>query len=576
MFALYGNGVGSGIAIGTARVIRRSSQDIPSYDIDPENLEQEVIRLEEAIEGAISALKAIDVQLPSEGASEIRGILGAHLLMLEDPMLSQEPISIIREQGINAEAALLRHAINLEKLFSEIGDPYLSSKSVDVAQVIDRIQGVLLNEKDDLDAPHEGAFDGEIIASNDLAPADTIELKKHRIRGFITNLGSPISHTAILARSLKIPAVVGLHGGIRYLQTGDRLIIDGKRGVVLVNPDETTLKAYRKRRKKILRGFQELGSLVEETSSSLDGVEVALSSNIESPGEILESELQNAAGVGLYRTEFLYMNRTRMPDEEEQYQLYSQVLKQTSRPVTFRTLDLGADKQLGGNSVNDAMITHSPLGRRAIRLCLHDLTLFKPQLRAIYRASVHGKVRLLIPMISNIDELDQLFFLLDEVHEELRSQGFDFDSGVPVGGMVEVPATAVAADLFADRLDFLTIGTNDLIQYTLAIDRVDDEVNYLYDPLHPSILRLIKTTIDAGNAARIPVSMCGEMAGDVRYTRVLLGMGLRNFSMDPSAILEVKYRVRLTDISKIQCKAEQLLKTADQKLVKQLIDEINA
>ena len=580
MLALYGNGVGTGIAIGAARVIRRTDQEIPHYDIDPENLGQEVDRLKLAIKSATQRLAAIDAQLPDQGASEIRGILDAHLLMLDDPMLNQEPVSIIREQGINAEAALQQHANDLEKIFSEIDDPYLSSKSVDVAQVINRIQGALMDEQGDRGIwPEgeiaEGEFDSEIIVANDLTPADTIELNKHSVRAFITNLGSPISHTAIVARSLKIPAIVGLHGGIRFLRTGDQLIIDGKRGVVLANPDEATLEAYRIRKEKILRRFQELEALVEESASSLDGVEVALNSNIELPEEILESESLNAAGVGLYRTEFLYMNRAVIPDEEELYEKYSQILNRTSRPVTFRTLDIGGDKQIDGISTNN-LITNPALGRRAIRLCLHDLALFKPQLRAIYRAAVHGRVKLLVPMLSNIEELDQLFILLHEVREELRFQGYDFDPDVPIGGMIEVPAAAISADLFADKLDFLAIGTNDLIQYTLAIDRVDDEVNYLYDPLHPSILRLIKTTIDAGIAARIPVSMCGEMAGNVRYTRVLLGMGLRDFSMDLSAILEVKRQVRLTDTSKIQPMVERLLKTADQMQVKRLVDEINA
>ena len=270
------------------------------------------------------------------------------------------------------------------------------------------------------------------------------------------------------------------------------------------------------------------------------------------------------------------MNRDTMPDEEEQYDIYSTVLQQTTSPVTIRTLDLGADKQVDGGRVSDTITTNPALGRRAIRLCLHDLSLFKPQLRAIFRASVHGKVRLMIPMISNIDELDQLFGLLDEVKQELTGQGYDFDPDVPVGGMVEVPAAAISADLFAERLDFLSIGTNDLIQYTLAIDRIDDEVNYLYDPLHPSILRLIKMTIDAGNEANIPVSMCGEMAGDAKYTRILLGMGLRDFSMDPSTLLEVKRQVRLTDTTKIKQIVGRLLKTSDQSQVQDIVREINA
>jgi phosphotransferase system enzyme I (PtsI) len=576
MFALHGNGVGSGIAIGTARVLRRPGHDIPHYDIDDNQVESEIHRLEKAIVSAAESLKQVLEQFSADGAGEVRAILGAHQLMLEDPMLVQEPVNIIRDNKINAESALRQHAGNLARIFSEIDDPYLSSKSADIEQVISRIQGELLEQQNDLVSEPDGTLDGEIIVANDLTPADTVELRKHTISAFLTNLGGPISHTAILARSMKIPAIVGLHGGIRYLRNGDLLIIDGKRGVVLVNPDEAALETYRRRQEKIIRAHQAMDLLLEARASTLDGVEVTLSSNIELPEEISESVAQNADGVGLYRTEFMYMNRKDMPDEEEQYDIYCRVLEKTTRPVTIRTLDLGADKQVDGGRANDAIITNPALGRRAIRLCLHDLSLFKPQLRAIYRASAHGKVKMMIPMLSNVDELDQLFALLDEVRLELGEQGYEFDSKIPVGGMVEVPAAAISADLFAERLDFLSIGTNDLIQYTLAIDRVDDEVNYLYDPLHPSILRLIQMTIDAGKSANIPVSMCGEMAGDTRYTRVLLGMGLRDFSMDPATILEVKHQIRLTDFAKIKPWVDKLMKAGKPQAIKELINEINA
>ena len=575
MFTLHGNGVGAGIAIGTARVIHRPGQETPKYNIEPEQIEQEVERLTQSIENAVRTLSTIKKQLPDYGAGEVKAILGAHLLILQDPMLSQEPISIIRAQGLNAETALQQHAEHLEKMFNEIDDPYLSSKSVDVSQVINRIQGELLDEHDDLTAQPEGKFDDEIIVANDLTPADTIELKKHRIGAFITSFGGPISHTAIIARSMKIPAIVGLHGAIRYLRTGDLLVIDGKRGVVLVNPDEVTLVTYRQRRERIVKRIQAMDSLRDASAETLDGVPISLNSNIDLAEEIMESVSQKADGVGLYRTEFLYMNREALPDEEEQYQIYSRVLQQSNTPVTIRTLDLGADKQVNGGRLSDTMITNPALGQRAIRLCLHDLSLFKPQLRAIYRASAHGQTKLLIPMLSNMDELEQLFVLLDEVRQELANQGYDFDHDIPVGGMVEVPAVAIAVDLFAERLDFLSIGTNDLIQYTLAIDRIDDKVNYLYDPLHPAILRLIKMIIEAGKVAHIPVSMCGEMAGNIEYTRMLLGMGLRDFSMDTSMLLQVKQQVRLTNIAKIVPQIDPLLKTANQRTIKQIISEIN-
>ncbi len=574
MFTLHGNGVGTGVAIGKARILRRPGQEIPHYQIDKDQTENEVCRLRSAIQSATISLKQVMDQLP-DSAGEIRALIGAHLLMLDDPMLSQEPISIIRESGVNAESAMHQHATNLEKVFSAIDDPYISSKSADIEQVIGRIQGELLDQDFDLSSQSDGSFDGDIIVANDLTPADTVELRKHTISAFLTNLGGPISHTAILARSMKIPAIVGLHGGIKYLRNDDLLIIDGKRGVVLVNPDEVALQTYRRRREKIIRVQQEMDMLLDADASTLDGIDVRLSSNIGLPEEITESVSQNADSVGLYRTEFMYMNRDTLPDEDEQLRIYCQVMAKTDRPVTIRTLDLGADKQVDGGRTSDALTTNPALGRRAIRLCLHDLSLFKPQLRAIYRASAFGKVRLMVPMVSNIDELDQLYALLEEVKRELTAQRIEFDANVPIGGMIEVPAAAIAADLFADRLDFLSIGTNDLIQYTLAIDRVDDEVNYLYDPLHPSILRLIKMTIDAGNAAGIPVAMCGEMAGDIRYTRVLLGMGLRDFSMDPATIMQIKHQVRLTDVKKTEKDVEMLLKTGNPKSAKEIIDRIN-
>ncbi len=579
MFALHGNGVGGGIAIGKARVILKPSKDVARYEIHDASVYEELQRFKSAMERAQHGIELTLQKMPEEGAGEIRAILGAHLLMLQDPELSQEPARMIEQEKINAEAALQQYADHLMRIFNAIDDPYLRSKFTDVVQAINRVQGELAGSGDELIDLSEGEVDGEIICANDLTPADAITLKRHRIGAFITNLGGPTSHTAILARSMKIPAIVGLHGAIRYIRTGDQLIIDGKRGVVLVNPDQAAIVDYHERRAKIIKGQQRLDSLVNEAASSLDGVQISLNSNIELPGEtsgeIADSVAQNADGVGLYRTEFLVMNREIMPDEEEQYQIYASVIKNLAKPITIRTLDLGADKKVDGGRASDNSITNPALGRRAIRLCLHDLGLFKPQLRAIYRAAIHGEIRMLIPMISNMDELDQLDILLQEVRQELTNQGQEFRGDVPVGAMIEVPAAAIAADLFAQRLDFLSIGTNDLIQYTLAIDRVDDEVNYLYDPLHPAILRLIKLTIDAGNGAGIPVSMCGEMAGNPSYTRILLGLGLRDFSMDPAAILEVKQRIRLTDVEKIRADVELLLTTADQSEFRSLIEKIN-
>ena len=575
MFALHASGIGSGIVIGAARIIRQAGGEAAEFAITDGQVEAEIARLQGAVARARTALQKIRDELPADVPEEIAAFLGIHLMILEDSALREGPADIIRERNINAEAALDRHAGKLDAFFQDIPDPYLSGKSTDVAQVIARIRGELLGKPVALSEQPEGAFTGEIIVANDLTPADAVELKRRRIGAFITNLGGPISHTAILARSLGIPAIVGLHGATRYLRDGDRLVIDGKRGVVLVNPDAAALAAYQRRGEKIRRRIQELDSLRDAEATTLDGEAVSLQVNIELPDEASEGVSRNAHGVGLYRTEFLFMNRRQMPDEEEQFKVYADVVERTRRPVTIRTLDLGADKQVDGGRASEGVSINPALGRRAIRLCLHDLGLFKPQLRAIYRVSALGPVRIMVPMLSSMEELHQLFVLLDQVKAELIREGRDFDSRAPVGGMIEVPAAAVAADLFARKLDFLSIGTNDLIQYTLAIDRIDDEVNYLYDPLHPSVLRLIKNTIDAGKAAGIPVAMCGEMAGDAAYTRILLGMGLREFSMDPASLLEVKRQVRLTDTARLKERVAELLSTAEPERIREMAAEIN-
>ena len=579
MFTLHASGIGSGIAIGAARIIRRPGQEIPEFPIEHDLVGAEIARLEQAVARAAASLEKIRDDLPAEVPEEIVSFLGIHLMILRDPVLIEQPAAIIRQHKINAEAALTRHAGKLDKFFKDIHDPYLSGKSADVAQVIHRIQGELLGNPGDLSDQLEGVpgndLAGEIIVANDLTPADAIELKRHRIGAFVTNLGGPISHTAILARSMGIPAIVGLHGAIHYLRSGDLLVIDGKRGVVLVDPDEAALAAYQRRREKIRRRIQELDSLRDAEAVTLDGETVSLLVNIELPDDISENVSDNTQGVGLYRTEFLFMNRERIPDEEEQFEVYAEVVGRTNRPVTIRTLDLGADKQVDGGRASDAVAINPALGRRAIRLCLHDLGLFKPQLRAIYRVSAFGRVRIMVPMVSSMEELNQLFALLEQVRRELTQEGHDFDPAAPVGGMIEVPAAAIAADLFARKLDFLSIGTNDLIQYTLAIDRADDEVNYLYDPLHPSVLRLIQHTIEAGKSAGIPVSMCGEMAGDASYTRILLGLGLREFSMDPASLLEVKRQIRLADINKLVPQVAEMMKTAESDQIRQMAAEIN-
>ncbi|MFC1665243.1 phosphoenolpyruvate--protein phosphotransferase [Pseudomonadota bacterium] len=575
MLTLHGAGIGSGIAIGMAFVLNRDKPEIPEYILPNDHIEPEIQRFRNAIARASEHLSKLGEELPESAPSEILTFLEAHRLMLNDPMLAEAPITTIREKRYNAEWALKLHSESLIEVFDTLDDHYIRSKTTDIDQVVNRVQEELLMVQDEHRDKITEGLSGQIVVTNDLTPADTVLFKNHQMSAFVTNLGGPISHTAILARSLRIPAIVGLHGAIRYIRNGEVLIVDGKRGIIIVSPDDRALREYRERQQKIARWNRQLQTLTTTDSTTRDGKQITLLANVELPEDIKAAEQVMAQGVGLYRTEYLFMNRKKPPSEAEQYLAYSNIVKTLKRPVTIRTLDLGADKQVDGGRSERHIATNPALGLRAVRLCLHDPGLFRPQLRAILRASAHGPTEIMIPMISSLDELDQVLELIQDTKQELATKGFDFDANIPVGGMIEVPAAAVAADLFARKLDFLSIGTNDLIQYTLAIDRVDDEVNYLYDPLHPSVLRLIKMTIDAADKVGIPVSMCGEMAGDPTYTRLLLGMNLTIFSMDPTSLLEVKKQILKSDFNRLKALAKIVLDTTDSVELRDLVDEMN-
>ena len=574
MFSIFGTGVSKGICIGTAYVLRRTHLDVPDYVLAHEFIEDEVRRFEAAVEAARLQLKTIRRHIPKSAPAETASFIDAHLLMLEDKLLTESPVELIRRQGRNAESALNIQGARLSEVFEMMSDPYLRAKQTDVQQVVERVlRNLLIPDERETEEIEKG----QIIVANDLTPADTVMLKHQRIKAFVTNLGGPISHTSILARSLGIPAVVSAHSATQYIRNGDELVVDGKRGVLIVNPDKEILKEYRKRQRRISEIKKELTLLRESDAVTTDRKHIHLFANIELPGDIKAASSAGARGIGLYRTEFLFMNRQNSPSEDEQYRNYRKVVKaMKTAPVTIRTLDLGADKQVDGGGGTAGPVTVNPaLGLRAVRLCLHDQTLFRPQLRAIYRAAAEGNVRIMIPMISSLSELHRVLEIIEEIKEELRREGKPYGTHVPIGGMIEVPAAAVSADLFAPYLDFFSIGTNDLIQYTLAIDRVDDAVNYLYDPTHPAVLRLIDMTIRAGDAANIPVAMCGEMAGDARYTRLLLGMGLREFSMHPLNLLEVKKIVRESNVDELKRVAASVLKMTSQQEIGDAIDRLN-
>jgi phosphotransferase system enzyme I (PtsI) len=575
MFTLHGTGVSSGISIGTAYVLSRARPSVPEYNVPKALISKEVERFQAAISLAREQLDRIRQHIPKKAPAEAVGFIEAHQLILEDTLISEAPINTIRKEQRNAEWALKVQSDHLGEIFERMDDQYLRNRRTDVEQVVDRVlRNLIMPEDVDGDGDISA---GQIVVANDLTPADTVMLKHNRIKAFVTDWGGPISHTAILARSLGIPAIVATHAATQYVRNGENLIVDGKRGVIIIEPEPSILQEYRRRKKAIVQLKKELETIKRAKSRTRDGHQVRLLANIELPADVTAAVKAGAEGIGLYRTEFLFMNREHPPTEEEQFRAYRKIVKaMDNRPVTIRTLDLGADKQVDGGAAGAGPVSINPaLGLRAVRLCLNDLNLFRPQLRAILRAASFGKVKMMIPMLSTQMELFRVLELIEETKQELRREGKSFDPNLPVGGMIEVPAAAVAADLFAPHLDFLSIGTNDLIQYTLAIDRVDDAVNYLYDPLHPSVLRLISQTIRAGVSAGIPVAMCGEMAGDTRYTRLLLGMGLTEFSMHPSTLLEIKKIIRENEYSKLAKFARSILRMTNSSAIHDRVEQQN-
>ena len=575
------NGIGIGvirsIAIGEAWQLQSGRIEARRRSISAGEVKSEKARFRQAVEAARQDLKAVRDQIPKSTPTDISAFIDTHLLMLEDAALVEAPVETIQEQLCSAEWALQLRCDALVQVFDEMEDPYLRTRKDDVAHVVNQIQKHLQAQQKKTTGTDEEDLRGKIILAQDLTPADTILMRNQGIAAFITEFGGPMSHTAILARSLGIPAIVGVHHATQYLQHGELLIVDGKQGVVLADPDKRTLDHYRNRLEAELAHTASLQALVDQPAVTRDGLDITLMANIELPEDVEATSGVDAAGVGLYRTEFLYMNRDNPPNEEEHLETYRQVVEGLNGiPITIRTLDLGADKEADRCCRVATSASNPALGLRAIRLCLKEPELFRPQLRAILRVSAFGPVRIMIPMLSNLQELHTVKALIEGAKQELKQEGLAFDPVIPVGGMIEVPAAALAAASFARHSDFLSIGTNDLIQYTLAIDRVDEEVNYLYDPLHPSILRLIQQVIHAGHTAGKPVSMCGEMAGSPLYIPLLLGMGLREFSMRPGSLLEAKRIVRSSDVGQLTKGVNDLMTRIDEEDAAQLLSQLNS
>ena len=559
---ISGIGVSKGIAIGEAYVLVREQLDARQIKLPKSKINSEIKRFKKALALANKQLHDIKKKIAKNTADDIVVFIDTHLLMLEDPAFDEGTITNIKEHSCNAEWALQMQGERLVQVFDEMEDPYLRTRKDDVLHVVKRIQIALAGNKENNDSA--ALYRGKIIVTDDLTPADTIMMQHQKIAGFITEFGGPLSHTAILARNLGIPAIVGMHHARHLTHSGERLIIDGSSGVAINTPDDKSLKFYRavKRSESAKRNL--LSTLSGKPAVTLDKKQITLHGNIDRPSDIKVIKKYDDTGVGLYRTEMLFIELNEWPSQATHLKTYKRAVKALNgKPLTIRTMDLGADKEIQ-DTINQGPMAHNPaMGLRAIRRCLKEPQDFMPQLLAILCASAYGPVRLMIPMLTNLEELDQVLALIEEAKQILLKKKISFDKKIPIGAMIEVPAAALAVDAFAKKLDFLSIGTNDLIQYTLALDRIDDEVNYLFDPLHPAVLKLIHMTIKAGKQANIPVSMCGEMASDTQYTRLLLGMGLEYFSVQANALLEVKQIIINSKLNSLQDEVAAIMQTYD-------------
>ena len=573
-FVLHGYPVSSGITIGYAHLVSTARLEVAHYEVPASAVEAEVERFDQAMRSAQEELEALKVHIPPDAPAEFEAFLNLHRMILNDSALAHVPREIIRSRRANAEWALVQQMERLVERFEEIDDPYLRERKADVQQAVERVLKALMGGQ----SLTESAVSEEqklIVVAHDLSPADMILFKRHRYGGFVTDVGGVTSHTAIVARSLGIPALVGLHHARQTISEGELLIVDGEQGLLVVNPDPLVLAEYRSRQTELKAARQRLKRLKKTRATTSDGTPVELFANIELPQDMDEVLDAGADGVGLFRTEFMFLNRKELPGEDEQFEAYRQVAQaMQGRPVVLRTLDVGADKAMNG--ADGHTITNPAMGLRAIRFCLAEPQMFLTQLRAILRASHHGKVRILLPMVAHAHEIDQTLVLIAQAKQQLDDRGQPFDRAIEVGGMIEIPAAALALPIFMRRLQFLSIGTNDLIQYTLAIDRTDDAVAHLYDPLHPAVLTLVANTIQTATRGGMPVAVCGEMAGDLQLTRLLLGLGLRNFSMHPSQLLPTKERVLGTHLGEVQALAQRVLRTTDPMKTRELLAELNA
>ncbi len=539
---MKGIGVSSGIVIGQAYLVERGAVEPAQYCyLDSREADSEIERFKNALKESRDQLTRIKKKMEEDkrGKEHIR-IIDAHLMILKDNMLINDTVKVIKEEKVNAEWALKTVLKDLMEYFNRMDDEYLKERSTDIEHIVNRVLINLMGRK------HESMADiktPSIIIARDLAPSDTAQMVKGMVLSFLTDVGGRTSHTAIMARSLEIPAVVGLESVTRKAENGDTIIVDGTTGTVIINPSESVVDVYRRRKERYENYGKALFHYKDLPCETKDGRRIRLVGNMEIVEEIDALVEHGAEGIGLYRTEFLYLNRKDLPTEDEHVRAYKQVVKRMApHPVVIRTLDIGADKVIAGAEM--AKEINPAMGLRAIRFCLKNTDIFKVQLRGILRASANGKIKIMFPMISGIEELRRAKALLEEAKEELRAEGKSFDRNIEIGAMIEVPSAAIIADLIVKEVNFVSIGTNDLLQYSLAIDRVNEHVAYLYEPFHPAVLRIIKTVADAGAKAGVTVGVCGEMAGEPEYALILVGFGIEQLSMNAFSILRVKRLIR--------------------------------
>jgi len=571
-----GIGVSKGIAIGKAYVLYRELPEVREYAIAPQRIDHEIQRFHRARKEAQKQLENIKKKIADDVPKDITQFIDTSLLMLEDPVLCDGTIQHIKRRVCNAEWALQAQCNRLVKVFDDMNDAYLKTRKDDIIHVVQRIQRCLTADADADQVDDEDHLKGRIVVTDDITPADTLLMQHQKIAGFITEFGGPLSHTAILARNLGIPAIVGVHNAKQLIQANEWLVVDGSSGMIVADPDRHTTRYFRGLKKDEKQRRQNLFELKNKPAVTRDRQKIHLQGNIDRPADVKVLRQYDHTGVGLYRTEMLFMERNENPSEDDQFETYRRALRALKgHPLTIRTVDLGADKEMQ-DAFQQGPLAHNPaMGLRAIRRCLKEPQLFLRQLRAILRVGAYGPVSMMIPMMTCVSELDQTLELIEQAKDELRSRKQRFDPKLPVGAMIEVPAAALSAHTFAEKLDFLSIGTNDLIQYTLALDRIDDEVSYLYKPLHPAVLRLIDLTLQAGDNADIPVSLCGEMASDVQYTRLLLGMGLKYFSVQANSLLEIKHIINSSSISELAPRVRKILGLPDADQIERQLVQLN-